>query len=82
MESYIEFLNRINSFEKREIHFGNDGFIGNPSIFQKVDKNNRFQTFYGDTIVFNLDEDTKKKLSRIVDELYRVAPECFCESVY
>lgn len=79
MESYEIFLDRINSFEKREVCFGNDYFIGNPSISQKVDKNNTFQTFYGDTIVFNLDDTTKKKLSAIVDELYSVAPECFCE---
>ena len=79
MESYRDFLDRINSFEKRDVSFGNDYFMGNPSISQKVDKNNRFQSFYGDTIVFNLNDTTKKKLAWIVDELYRIVPECFCE---
>lgn len=79
MESYKDFLDRINSFEKREVCFGNDYFGASASIPLKVDKDNRFRTFYGDTIVFNLDDVTKGKLAKIVDRIYRVAPECFCE---
>ncbi|MBQ2800770.1 MAG: hypothetical protein IJF03_05205 [Lachnospiraceae bacterium] len=79
MESYQSFLDRINSFEKSEVDFGDEYFKGNPSIAQKVDKNNKFQTFYGDTIVFNLDEVTKKTLSELVESLYSIVPECFCE---
>lgn len=79
MESYMNFLDRINSFEKKEIFYGNDYFHGNPSISLKVNEHNNFRPFYGDTIVFNLDDGTKEKLSKIVDELYQVAPECFCE---
>ncbi len=40
METYNEFLDRINSFEKREIYMGDDYFRGNPSIALKVNKNN------------------------------------------
>lgn len=32
METYKEFLDRINSFEKSEIDLGNGYFKGNPSI--------------------------------------------------
>lgn len=81
MESYQEFLNRINSFEKKETFFGYDYFHGNPSIAQKVDWENRFQSFYGDTMVFNLDNKTKEKLAQIVEQLYREVPECFCEKL-
>lgn len=79
METYRDFLNRINSFEKKEMFLGDGYFMSSPSISQKVDKNNRFQPFYGDTIVFNLDDATKRKLSWIVDKLYGAVPECFCE---
>ena len=81
MKSYQNFLDRINSFEKCEFSFDGNRFIGNPSIYKKVDNNNKFQAFYGDTIVFNLDDITKKKLSKIVENLYSVAPECFCEKL-
>lgn len=79
METYQEFLNRINSFEKREINYGNKLFKGNPSIPQKVGKDNMFRNFYGDTIVFALDESVKEKLAEYVELLYQSAPECFCE---
>ncbi len=79
METYKEFLDRINSFEKSEINLGDDYFRGSASIALKVNENNGFKPFYGDTVVFNLDDATKKKLSRIVDSINAVAPECFCE---
>lgn len=79
METYTEFLSRINSFEIKEVSFGNGFFMGNPSIAHKVDIDNRFKPFYGDTIVFNLDEVFKQKLSYYVDRLYEEVPECFCE---
>ncbi len=81
METYKEFLDRINSFEKSEIDLGNDYFKGNPSIALKVNEDNSFRPFYGDTVVFNLDDATKQKLKRIVDSINAVAPECFCESL-
>ena len=79
METYREFLDRINSFEKKEINFGNKFFEGNPSILQKVSKENKFRNFYGDTIVFTLDDTVKAKLAEYVELLYQSAPECFCE---
>ena len=81
MESYTGFLDRIHSFEKKEIDFGWDYFRCNPSVSQKVNHENRFQPFYGDTIVFNLNEETKGKLSNIVNVLYDTVPECFTEKL-
>lgn len=79
METYREFSDRINSFEKKKINYGNRYFKGNPSISQKVTKDNTFGNFYGDTVVFVLDDAVKEKLSGYADYLYRSAPECFCE---
>ena len=81
METYAEFLARINSFEKSEIYYGDDYFHGNPSIAQKVDWENHFKPFYGDTVVFNLDDSTKAVLANYVEQLYQVAPECFCDKL-
>ena len=81
MESYQEFLNRINSFEKKEVFYGYDYFYGNPSITQKVNDENHFQPFYGDTMVFNLTDTVKAQLAEIVEKLYTSVPECFCEKL-
>jgi len=81
MESYKDFLGRINSFEKRELYLGDEYFKVNASLSQKVDRNNRFQAFFGDTIVFNLDDATKKKVAEIVEKIYHIASECFCEKL-
>ena len=78
METYQEFLDRIGSFEKRDVNYGNQYFKGNPSILQKVAKDNTFRDFYGDTIVFLLDESVRKQLEEYVELLYRAVPECFC----
>lgn len=79
METYADFLARINSFEKMPIDFGTGHFDGSPSIAHKVYQDNTFKNFYGDTVVFGLSSTVKNKLAEIVNELYRVAPECFCE---
>ena len=81
METYREFLDRINSFEKKEISFGDTDFCANPSLVKKVDKANKFRDFYGDTIVFELDDATKDKLAEYVGEIYESASECFCEKL-
>ena len=81
MENYREILDRIHSFEKSETDYGNDYFTGNPSIAHKVGKDNKYKDFYGDTIVFNLDNDTKEKVAKYVDRLYQSAPECFSEKL-
>lgn len=81
MESYKEFLSRINSFEKQELWLGNEYFTINPSVHQKVNDNNSFKTFYGDTVVFNLTDSEKEILASYVEQIYAAAPECFCEKL-
>lgn len=81
METYSDFLDRINSFQKSEVDYGNEYFLGNPSIALKVNKDNEFRAFYGDTVVFNLDNETKEKLTKIVNRINDVASECFCEKL-
>ena len=79
METYGQFLDRISSFEKKETDFGN-GYVGtNTSLTLKVDENNQFKDFYGDTVVFNLDHTTKEKVHQYVERVFECAPECFCE---
>ncbi|MCH5269532.1 MAG: hypothetical protein J1E83_02170 [Lachnospiraceae bacterium] len=81
METYQEFLDRIHSFEKEDIYYGSDCFSGNSKIAEKVNRDNSFKDFYGDTIVFNLDDITKVSLAKLVEQLYQLVPECFCKKL-
>lgn len=81
METYQEFLSRINSFEKPEVSFGAEDFVPSTSVVQKVNEENGFSNFYGDTVVFELDSHTKHQLSEYVKALYEVVPQCFCEKL-
>ena len=48
METYNQFLNRINSFELPYTYYG-EGYIQmNPNLSGKVEEDNRFKLFYGD----------------------------------
>jgi hypothetical protein len=42
----------------------------NPNLLKKVDSDGHFLEFSGNTVVFTLDESTKKKLSDLQDSLY------------
>ena len=79
METYKQFLDRISLFEKKEASLADGYFKVNPSLAKKVRKDNTFSEFYGDTVVFALDDGDKSKLKEYVDTLYRAVPQCFCE---
>ena len=79
MESYNDFMKRIGSFEKPSLSINTQDFSPSQSVFQKVDENNFFSHFYGDTIVFDLNSEEKERILGIIHTLYAEAPECFCE---
>lgn len=79
METFKEFSDRINSFQKKELDLGGKDFAVNPSLLHKVNADNTFKDFYGDTVVFDLDDKTKADLNEYTDLLYSEAPQCFCE---
>lgn len=48
-------------------------FLTNPNLEKKVDKIGKFQPYYGNTVVFDLEEETKQALQQLQEELYRSA---------
>lgn len=87
MESYHAFLERIFSFEKPDIDLATAAsetpvFKVNSSVAQKVANDNTFKGFYGDTVVFDLEDTTKARLANYVTQLYSNASECFCERLH
>ena len=81
MESYSEFMNRISSFERPQLGIDFDNFRPSNSVLQKVDENNGFSPFYGDTVVFELDSVDKRAVDAIIDQLYGRVDNCFCEKL-
>ena len=79
MESYAEFMDRICSFEKPHFELSKEYFKPSNSVLEKVGENNSFSRFYGDTVVFDLDDVSKNVINNMVDVLYSKAPRCFCE---
>ena len=80
MEKFTEFSDRIDSFEKT-FDLGQEDFRPNPSVLAKVDENNRFKPFYGDTTVFVLSEEEQAYFKTFTDMLYQEVPECFSERI-
>lgn len=78
MENYNDFLNRI-SYQKSELQIGESFFNPDNRVYEKVNPDNTFKPFYGDTVVFDLDSRTKTRLYKFIDNLYQSVPECFCQ---
>lgn len=79
METYTEFLCRIDTFEKLVMTLDEQYFNAAPGLADKVSDDDSFRPFYGDTVVFDLDDDAKAKIDGFINLLYAEASECFCE---
>lgn len=79
MEKYQEFLSRIGEFQLPDMDLGKSYFRGRASLKNKIDEDNRLRDFYGDTVVFELDEETKEAVGKIIDEIYATSQNCFAE---
>lgn len=80
MEKYNDFSDRI-SYQSAELQIGNGNFTPDGRVYEKVNQDNSFKPFFGDTVVFDLDKRSREKVSKIIDNLYDAAPECFCERI-
>ena len=78
MESYSDFLYRI-SYQQPELQIGEGRFTADNRVLEKVSHDNSFSSFYGDTVVFDLKDKAKKKISAQIDTLYEEVPMCFAQ---
>lgn len=79
MERYGDFLGRVSAFEVAELDLGKSYFRGRASLADKIDEENRLKAFFGDTVVFDLDEAVKNRISALIDRLYSDAGDCLAE---
>lgn len=62
METFSEFLERINQFERAKLALPETDSLPGISVVVKVHPDNSFCDFYGDTVVFDLEEEDKIRL--------------------
>lgn len=46
-------------------------FAANPNLLRKVDQGGRFCPFYGDTVIFTVEDQIKDRMEQLQKELYR-----------
>lgn len=78
MENYNSFFNRI-SYQQSELQIGEGVFKPDNRVLEKVNPDNTFKPFYGDTVVFGLDSRTKTRIAKNIEKLYKSVLECFCQ---
>ena len=72
---------RISSFEKQAFSIEKRNFMPSQSVLSKVNADNTFAPYYGDTVVFDLSQEYKIKIFRYINELYYHSPECFSQKL-
>lgn len=76
-ETYESLLQRT-AYQQPELQLAPGHFRPDGRVLHKVNPDNSFRPFFGDTTVFNLDDDVKIQISSLQDALYERAPDCFC----
>ena len=82
-ENYLAYRNRIQGLINQRACFTpeNEQLVTAAGLKNKFCEDGSFHTFYGDTIVFQLSEDTKQFLGEIQTSLYGQAAEILAEKL-
>lgn len=72
-EPYQTFQNRLLSFQPDSFRWHLNGFETPPSLLKKVDSQGNLLPFYGDTILFTLDDKCRQNLLQLQKALYEAA---------
>lgn len=82
-EDYLEYKVRIRHLLQNRMGFPdvNEYFHTSQGLSKEFNQDGSCKYFYGDTIVFPLDNDSKDKLELIQKELYQVIPSIFSEDL-
>ena len=64
LESYEDFVDRT-GYQKAALQLGEGDFTPDKRVLEKVSPDNRLCPFYGDTVVFDLDDRTIEKVAAL-----------------
>lgn len=79
METLKQFYKRTNEFTRSSLPAITEGFYTSQGLFQKVNESGKLLNFYGDTIVFLLDEESKEYAEKMRKILYQNCSEMFAD---
>lgn len=71
-------INTLDDYIYRSMPLGGN-FTTNPNLRKKVDDAGNLLPYLGNTVVFLLDDNTKKKLRQLQDSLYLAAPDMLAQ---
>lgn len=78
-ETYSEFVKRV-SYQQRGLMLPDGAFRPDRvRVYPKVDDAGRLKAFYGDTVVFDLDEEVCRIVAEVQNRLHEKLPQCFAE---
>lgn len=77
METFESFLART-AYQQPQLLIAPGYFTPDERVKHKVKPDNSFRDFFGDTTVFDLDDEAKAHISALQNALYEQIPECFC----
>lgn len=78
-DSYDVFKEKT-SYQKRELSLGDGDFIPcKEKVFPKIGDNREYLPFFGDTVIFDLDDNIKELMARFRDAIYAEFGDCLAE---
>ena len=78
MENLEQYRRRTGGFMRDSLP--HDGmFETNPNLTRKVEGGGRFRPFYGDTVIFDVEDEVKDRIERRKSQLYRACGDMLAE---
>ena len=82
METYQEFLNRVSSYRPSTLFDTKKCFVPDEQrVVKKVNHDDTFRSFFGDTVVFKITPSEQKQVECIAKKLYQEFGGCFAEQI-
>ena len=81
-ENYQDFLQRVNSYHPHILFNTQRCFVPDEErVVKKVNHDGTFRSFYGDAVVFKINQHEQQQVKLIAKELYKNFTDCFAEQV-
>ena len=81
MESYQDFLKRVKSYYTKELFGEQKSFIPDERVEKKVNLDGTFRSFFGDTVVFKINQSGQKQIEHMAKSLHENFGDCFAEKI-
>jgi len=80
-EVYKDFLKRVNSYHHPALFGTQQCFTPDERVVKKVNNDGTFRSFFGDTVVFKINQDEQKQIEYMAESLHENFGDCFAERI-